>query len=148
MLNRFALAGFVASFLVASVNNPVGAIVGIASIVSYIAILAAQSAGLFAVRFTHIPMNPVPVGANSNLLSVIGDDRKDQVVEELRKRSHERLRTLYGVANLEGNPDHEAARLRWLKDRDVISGSEYEAQMSRLRALRPPIQADEQTSLN
>jgi hypothetical protein len=147
-LNRAAIVGFVASFAIASVSNPAGAVVGISSVIAFVGIWAAHSMGLFSVSFTHIPMSPVPAGAKSNLLSIIKDDRRDQVVAELRKRSHDRLRALYGTANLAGNPEQEAGRLKWLKDRDVISDREYEEQMSRLRSLQHTPQAPEEASLN
>ena len=147
-LTRAAIVGALAAFAITTVNSTIGAIVGIASVCAYAMIWAAETAGLFSVSFTHIPMAPVPPGANSNLLSIIGDQNRDQIVDELAKRSRERLRALYGTVDLSGDQGREAARMQWLKERGVISEDEYSEQMKRLRDHHNSDQGSEERRLN
>jgi hypothetical protein len=93
-------------------------------------------------------MVPVPPGANSNTLSVIDDKRRDQIVDELSKRSRERLRTLFGTVNLNGDPDKEAGRMQWLKERGAISEEEFAEQLRRLRVRSNADHGQQETRLN
>jgi len=147
-LYRAAIVGILAAFAVTTVNKPIGTIVGVASVCMFFIIWAADTAGLFSVSYTRISMATVPPGANSNLLSIIDDGSRDQIVDELKKRSRERLRALYGTVNLNGDPEKEAGRMQWLKDRGVISESEYAEQIGRLRVRLNPDHGPKEVRLN
>jgi len=147
-LIRIAVVGLLVAFAVTTVNRQVGAIIGVASVCAYVAIWAADFTGLLSVSFANLPMAPVPPGANSNLLSIIADESRDRIVDELTQRWRERVRALCGVVNPNGEPEKEAARMQWLKDRGVISESEYVEQLGRLRALSSSDRASEAVRLN
>lgn len=120
----------------------------VAGIVIVAIVLAISNSGLLAVSFTLVPMAPAPPGANSNTLSVIDDKRRDQIVDELSKRSRERLRTLFGTVNLNGDPDKEAGRMQWLKERGAISEEEFAEQLRQLRVRSNADHGQQETRLN
>ncbi len=138
---RFAWAGIIFGLVIASFNSPAGTAIIVASAAAFIGVLLAQSHGVFSVRYTFLKMSPVPAGANTPTLSIISDAHHDAIMAEIERRWRERLRTHYATADLSGDPEKEAARLKWLKERDVISDAEFQEQIRRLQAVRALSQA-------
>jgi len=133
-LARLAAVGLLAGLAAAAVDRPIGAIIAAVAALAWAAVWAADAAGLLVVSFTNAPMTPPPPGSNSGLLSIIDDDNRDRILDELAQRWRQRVRALFGAVDPDGEPHKEAARMRWLRVRGIISEREFAEQIGRLRA--------------
>lgn len=105
------------------------------ALISFLGLVIANSLRLFRTNFKLIPMTPIPPGANSKLLKVVQNKDTDSIIFELTKRWKAAIKAQYGVVNTSGNPDQEMARLKWLRDRNVLSELEFQQQIHRLHAI-------------
>ena len=78
--------------------------------------LANRWTGWFSAKFTVLRISPPPPGTNAALM-IINDQKHDEVMETLRGKWKERLKTLYGRANPNADHTQESTRLAWLRDR-------------------------------
>lgn len=82
----------------------------------------------------------VPVAGYGNLL-VLNDGKKDLVLAELERRRKDMLRQRLAVVDGNRDPFEELARLRWLRDEDVITAAEYESMRKLLGVEEPAVPA-------
>lgn len=127
-LYRTIVAALVAALLIGLVNKTAGGALSVAALVCYAGIWIAQTAGWFSVDLTHIPLLGAKAGTPA-VISLIGDGQQIRLMQELTTRWRDRVRKLFGKANLEAEPQQEISRLQYLRKLDVLSDEEFEAQI-------------------
>lgn len=92
------------------------------------------------------------LSTDEGTLHVIRDGKHDEVMAELDSRRVAALRSRYATVNLDGDPERELAKFRWLKEQGVIDDAELEQVSARIRAAHtlefPPDGSDEPRRLN
>jgi hypothetical protein len=110
----------------------IATIFGLLGFAALFAGLASTSTGLFSTKNTMFKMAPPPTGAGSRALRVMEGAQHDDIVAELKTRWRDRLRRMHLAVNHTNDPKSEAAKFKWLKEREVISDGEYDAALAEL----------------
>lgn len=113
-------------------TTTIGGALSAAALACYAGIWVGQTAGWFSVDLTHIPVLGAAQAGTPKVISIIGDRQRHQAMQELTARWRERVRELYGSANLDADPQKEMMRLQYLKKLEILSDAEYEEQVFRL----------------
>jgi hypothetical protein len=72
--------------------------------------------------------------AGQRQIKVLDGKNHHAIVNEIKRRSKERIRTLYANVDLSNDPNKEAQKFRWLRENEIIDEHEYNAALSRIAA--------------
>ena len=133
-LRLVPLIGVLTGFVLSNIVPKVAGLITLASLIMFITLVACGYLKLFAVKYTIVPLSPSPPAAQGHLVRVINDKLGPQIIDELKGRWRSRLKSLYGQANLAGDPQTEIARLKWLLEIEVLTEAEFNFETARLTA--------------
>jgi hypothetical protein len=95
-------------------------------------IIVGRLTGWTNIKFKLFQLQPYPPGAIGPM-RMIDDANGEQVLECLKQARKAKFRRLYARANLAADPNHEIARLTWLKDNEILSEDEWQLEVDRVR---------------
>jgi hypothetical protein len=110
-------------------------------------IIVARLTGWSNIRFKLFQLQPLPPGALGPM-RVIDDAVGAEIITVIEESRKAKFRRLYATANLAVDPVHEIGRLTWLKDNDIISANEWQAEVEQVKAAAPKSEFPSESSEN
>lgn len=71
-------------------------------------------------------------------IRIIADETGREIVQAVTAAWRSKLNRLYGRANLNADPNAEATRLKWLRDRGILSEQEFCAELAQIGTANEP----------
>ncbi|KQP17030.1 hypothetical protein [Pseudorhodoferax sp. Leaf265] len=88
---------------------------------------------LVVFRFTRISYSVFPTSSGT-LFVIQGEKHHDTIVKELMERRRSQLKQWYGAINVNGEPDKEIARFRWLVAQKALTQQEADMLIATFQA--------------
>jgi hypothetical protein len=98
-----------------------------------LAVIIGRLTGWSAIKLKLFQLQPYPPGANGPM-RIIDDAKGEHILTLLQQARKAKFRRLYARANLAADPNHEIARLTWLKNNDILSEEEWQVEIDRVNA--------------
>jgi hypothetical protein len=85
---------------------------------------------LFTIKYTVLQL---PAGTVHGPVRIINDKHHAKILAELQARWKARIKKLHAAVNFANDPAKETAKFTWLRDRGVLSETEYHEALARLQ---------------
>ncbi|HEX8239382.1 MAG TPA: hypothetical protein VF574_06555 [Allosphingosinicella sp.] len=86
----------------------------------------------FALHFVLLPVQLDSFGGEGPPVWVREDEQGQEVMDELVLRWRERIRSLYASVDPHNDPEREAAKFGWLREKEIIDEAEYQAALGEI----------------